>query len=163
MRKAKGFLIRDPLRPWKRVLDKPADDTAVSLVEAALYKTPGTPAPPPTLSAARSPTSYLAPPLRRNSSAPDVIMSAASNRGTSKRPVTISFSKPGTLPPVYVASTLTSPPWEPLEMSVGEDRTDAGDLVFHREYAGVEKGEYQYKFRLGEDCWTVDEGAPVGT
>ncbi|KAF4538778.1 hypothetical protein BFW01_g8429 [Lasiodiplodia theobromae] len=76
--------------------------------------------------------------------------------------VTITFSVPGTHPPVYVASSLTNPPWAPVEMSIKDERTPAGDLVFEKSFDAVESGEYQYKFRLGPgDWWVCDENAPI--
>ncbi|KAL1635204.1 hypothetical protein SLS58_010374 [Diplodia intermedia] len=79
-----------------------------------------------------------------------------------KVPVTITFSVPGTLPPVFVASSLTTPSWEPIEMSVKDERTASGDLIFEKNFDAVESGEYQYKFRLGPgDWWVCDESAPI--
>ncbi|OJD36081.1 pt repeat family protein [Diplodia corticola] len=79
-----------------------------------------------------------------------------------KMPVTITFSVPGTRPPVFVASSLTSPPWAPIEMDIKDERTTAGDLVFEKTFDAIEPGEYQYKFRLGPgDWWVCDESAPI--
>ncbi|KAF2086482.1 hypothetical protein K490DRAFT_57777 [Saccharata proteae CBS 121410] len=83
---------------------------------------------------------------------------ATSGRKTS---VTITYSHDGTQPPVFVATSLTDPPWEPLEMSVTDQRTEAGHLIFQKKFDGVEEGEYQYKFRLGPgDWWVMDDTAP---
>ncbi|GME61535.1 hypothetical protein GTA08_BOTSDO00663 [Neofusicoccum parvum] len=79
-----------------------------------------------------------------------------------KVPVTITFSVPGTHPPVYVASSLTNPSWQPVEMDLKDERTASGDLVFEKKFDAVESGEYQYKFRLGHgDWWVCDESAPI--
>lgn len=96
--------------------------------------------------------------LTRQTSAPDEM-----DLSRPKVPVVITFSVPGTQPPVYVASSLTNPAWDPLEMSVKEGRTPSGDLVFEKSFDAVESGEYQYKFRLGPgDWWVCDENAPIG-
>lgn len=82
----------------------------------------------------------------------------------SEQTVEITYTHPETQPPVYVAASLTSPPWEPHEMDIDEKKTDAGDLVFRKQFEDVKEGEYQYKFRLGPgDWWVLDETAPVGT
>ncbi|KAJ9639430.1 hypothetical protein H2199_006463 [Coniosporium tulheliwenetii] len=72
--------------------------------------------------------------------------------------VEITYTHPETQPPVYVAASLTSPPWEPHEMDIDEKKTDAGDLIFRKEFEGVKEGEYQYKFRLGPGIVTDDAG-----
>lgn len=47
-------------------------------------------------------------------------------------------------------------------MSVKDERTASGDLVFEKSFDAVESGEYQYKFRLGPgDWWVCDESAPI--
>lgn len=80
-----------------------------------------------------------------------------------KVPVTITFSVPGTKPPVYVATSLTHPAWTPVEMDLKDERTSSGDLIFEKKFDAVETGEYQYKFRLGPgDWWVCDESAPIG-
>ncbi|KAH7061050.1 hypothetical protein B0J12DRAFT_279639 [Macrophomina phaseolina] len=95
--------------------------------------------------------------LLRQSSAPEEM-----DLSRPKVPVTITFSVPGTRPPVYVASSLTNPAWEPLEMDLKEERTASGDLVFEKSFDAIESGEYQYKFRLGPgDWWVCDESAPI--
>lgn len=80
-----------------------------------------------------------------------------------KIPVTITFFHPNTNPPVYVATSLTNPPWQVVEMDVKQERTPSGDLVFEKKFDAVEAGEYQYKFRLGPgDWWVCDDNAPTG-
>ncbi|KAK8214679.1 hypothetical protein IWZ01DRAFT_246563 [Phyllosticta capitalensis] len=79
-----------------------------------------------------------------------------------KIPVTITFFHPNTNPPVYVATSLTNPPWQVVEMDVKQERTPSGDLVFEKKFDAVEAGEYQYKFRLGPgDWWVCDDNAPT--
>lgn len=79
-----------------------------------------------------------------------------------KIPVTITFFHPNTSPPVYVATSLTNPPWQVVEMDVKQERTPSGDLIFDKKFDAVEAGEYQYKFRLGPgDWWVCDDNAPT--
>lgn len=87
----------------------------------------------------------------------------ASSNNRSSRHVRITYSHPGTQPPVYVATSLSSPPWQPLEMRCGDQRTNDGELIFHRDFENVDAGSYQYKFRLGPgDWWVLDETAATG-
>ncbi|KAK7560824.1 hypothetical protein IWX92DRAFT_420294 [Phyllosticta citricarpa] len=79
-----------------------------------------------------------------------------------KIPVTITFFHPNTSPPVFVATSLTNPPWQVVEMDVKQERTPSGDLIFEKKFDAVEAGEYQYKFRLGPgDWWVCDDNAPT--
>lgn len=73
---------------------------------------------------------------------------------------TITFSQPGVQPPVYVTSSLSG--WTPLEMDVAPDTTAAGDLVFTKHFTNVQPGSYQYKVRLGDDHWILDESKETG-
>ncbi|KAF2714614.1 hypothetical protein K504DRAFT_366059, partial [Pleomassaria siparia CBS 279.74] len=70
---------------------------------------------------------------------------------------TITFTQPGVQPPVYVVTSLSDPPWEPLELAVSEEKTDAGHHIFTRQFDHVAEGNYQYKIRIGEGHWVVDE------
>ncbi|KAI9712033.1 MAG: hypothetical protein M1820_001742 [Bogoriella megaspora] len=75
--------------------------------------------------------------------------------------ITIRYKNPNgdTQPPVYVATSLTSPPWEPAVM---EPISNGTHLEYYKDFADVEPGEYQYKFRLGPgDMWVLDETAPT--
>lgn len=75
-----------------------------------------------------------------------------------KIPVTIEFGSPGLKPPVYVATTLSDPAWEPLEME--HTSNHHGEYTF-RKFFAVEEGEYQYKLRLGPgDWWVCDDTQP---
>lgn len=77
-----------------------------------------------------------------------------------KQTVTIKYSSPSTRPPVYVATSLTAPPWEPIEMEyvIKDD-----ELAFSKRFVDVEAGTHQYKFRLGPgDWWVLDGNAPTG-
>ncbi|KAF2187467.1 hypothetical protein K469DRAFT_114231 [Zopfia rhizophila CBS 207.26] len=75
----------------------------------------------------------------------------------------IAFSQAGVKPPVYVVTSMSSPPWETLEMSVEEKRADTGDLIFSRQFESVPEGKYQYKIRIGEGHWVVDETKEAAT
>lgn len=75
---------------------------------------------------------------------------------------TIIFSQPGVQPPVYVVTSLSEPPWEILEMFVDEQQPESENLVFKRTFQNVSKGSYQYKIRIGEGHWVVDESKESG-
>jgi hypothetical protein len=75
---------------------------------------------------------------------------------------TITFSQAGVQPPVYVVTSLSDPPWAPLEMAVNEDEADAGNLIFSRRFENVAAGDYQYKIREGDGHWVVDESKDSG-
>lgn len=64
---------------------------------------------------------------------------------------TITYSKPGTTAPVFVAGSFTSPPWEPQEL---EQDDVEGSSSFSRTFS-ARPGTYQYKFRLGTGDWWV--------
>jgi hypothetical protein len=73
---------------------------------------------------------------------------------------TITFSQTGVQPPVYVTSSLSG--WTTLEMDVEEDKTASDNLVFSKEFSDVAEGSHQYKIRLGEDHWILDESKDTG-
>jgi hypothetical protein len=68
---------------------------------------------------------------------------------------TITFSQTGVQPPVYVTTSLND--WMPVEMDVKEDKTASDNLIFSKEFNDVAEGSYQYKIRVGEDYWVLDE------
>ncbi|EMD85714.1 hypothetical protein COCC4DRAFT_207779 [Bipolaris maydis ATCC 48331] len=74
---------------------------------------------------------------------------------------TITFSQPGVRPPVYVTSSLSG--WTPLEMDVADNTTASGDPVFTKTFSNVDQGSYQYKVRLGQDHWILDESKQTAT
>lgn len=75
-----------------------------------------------------------------------------------KIPVCIEFASPGLMPPVYVGTSLSDPPWEPVEMEHFSNHS--GEYTF-RKFFAVEEGEYQYKLRLGPgDWWVCDDTQP---
>jgi hypothetical protein len=75
---------------------------------------------------------------------------------------TIVFSQAGVQPPVYVVTSLSEPPWETLEMEIDKDRSTTDNLVFTRQFDKVAAGNYQYKIRVGEGHWVVDESQDSG-
>ena len=80
--------------------------------------------------------------------------------------LTITYAKPGTRPPVFLAGSFSSPTWEPREMSYTErsPADGSGDVQFQF-YANekVGRGTWQYKFRLGPgDWWVLDDQAETG-
>jgi hypothetical protein len=75
--------------------------------------------------------------------------------------VTLTYRKPGTRPPVYVAGTFTDPPWVPQEMACAPD--GGGEVTFSKTCALKPGVDLQYKFRVGTgDWWVLDEGRPTG-
>jgi|TARA_R110002003_G_scaffold116_10_gene10136 hypothetical protein len=75
---------------------------------------------------------------------------------------TITFCQTGVQPPVYVVTSLSDPPWETLEMSVNDEQTASANLIFTRQFDGVAEGSYQYKIRIGDGYWVVDESKDTG-
>ncbi|KAJ9622652.1 hypothetical protein H2203_006302 [Taxawa tesnikishii (nom. ined.)] len=103
------------------------------------------------------------PPARRTlSKKPSWIGAPAPRRRTAsnamKQNVRVTYSHPGTKPPVYVTSSLSQPQWQPLPM----DYISQGDeYEFWKDFE-VDQGQYQYKFRLGPgDWWVLDESKPT--
>ncbi|KEZ42639.1 hypothetical protein SAPIO_CDS5892 [Scedosporium apiospermum] len=81
---------------------------------------------------------------------------------TGKVPITLSYRKPGTQPPLFVAGTFTEPPWTAQEMSytIGSD----GEHAFSHTCKVEPGSEIQYKFRVGTgNWWALNEDAPTVT
>ncbi|KAL2128008.1 hypothetical protein VTI74DRAFT_9854 [Chaetomium olivicolor] len=77
-------------------------------------------------------------------------------------PVVISYHKPGTRPPLYVAGTFSEPPWQPFEMDY-ITRED-GEYDFRKEIHADPGAKIQYKFRLGGgDWWVLKDDGPMVT
>ncbi|OAL48469.1 hypothetical protein IQ07DRAFT_513908 [Pyrenochaeta sp. DS3sAY3a] len=76
---------------------------------------------------------------------------------------TITFAQTGVQPPVYVVTSLSDPPWEPLEMKVDNEQTASANLIFERHFTNVSEGSYQYKIRIGQDHWIIDETKDTAT
>ncbi|KAF2001547.1 hypothetical protein P154DRAFT_574894 [Amniculicola lignicola CBS 123094] len=76
---------------------------------------------------------------------------------------TIGFSRPGLQAPVFVVTSLSTPPWDVLEMNVDDQKTDSGDLVFKLSFDHVAEGTYQYKIRTGGSHWVIDDSQETAT
>ncbi|KAF7944099.1 hypothetical protein EAE96_010509 [Botrytis aclada] len=77
-----------------------------------------------------------------------------------KTSVVITYSKPGTAPPIYLAGSFPESGWQPREMEYKNVSTD--HYVFSKAVEVEEGKEYQYKFRIGDgDWWMSDEDAPI--
>lgn len=70
--------------------------------------------------------------------------------------------------PVYVAGTFSDPSWQPLELTAKPLDTEKASAdaksvyVFSRDFE-LPEGQYQYKFREGEDGeWFFDDSAEHG-
>ncbi|KAL8387887.1 hypothetical protein RB595_009603 [Gaeumannomyces hyphopodioides] len=80
----------------------------------------------------------------------------------SKVPVTITFRRPGTSPPVFVAGSFSEPQWQPQEMTYSSD--GQGEYEFKAEFLAAPGSSIQYKFRVGHgDWWLLDEKADSAT
>jgi hypothetical protein len=81
---------------------------------------------------------------------------------TTHIPALITFHKPGTQPPVYVAGTFSQPPWQPHQMDC--TAREDGEYDFKKEVYGEPGSQIQYKFRVGEgDWWVLQDGEPTVT
>lgn len=76
--------------------------------------------------------------------------------------VTITYKKPGTQPPLFVAGSFSDPQWQPQEMQFTTE--DGGEHTFHKSIEVPPSSQIQYKFRVGlGDWWVLNEDAPTGT
>ncbi|KAK4198164.1 hypothetical protein QBC40DRAFT_284210 [Triangularia verruculosa] len=74
----------------------------------------------------------------------------------------ITYEKPGTQPPIYVAGTFSNPPWTPEVMSYTTEEN--GEHLFTKEVHGEVGSKHQYKFRIGDgDWWDLAPGQPTVT
>ncbi|KAF2852727.1 hypothetical protein T440DRAFT_392489 [Plenodomus tracheiphilus IPT5] len=67
----------------------------------------------------------------------------------------IVFSQAGVRPPVYVTTSLSG--WTILEMDAEKAQEDSEELVFKKEFVDIAEGSHQYKIRIGQDHWVLDE------
>ncbi|KAK3692936.1 hypothetical protein B0T22DRAFT_436155 [Podospora appendiculata] len=76
---------------------------------------------------------------------------------------TITYQKPGTQPPLFVAGTFSDPPWEAYEMDYTTDAN--GEHIFNKEIWGKPGSKVHYKFRVGTGDWWVlnDDDTPTAT
>ncbi|TID01945.1 hypothetical protein CH35J_004279 [Colletotrichum higginsianum] len=76
--------------------------------------------------------------------------------------VTITYKKPGTQPPLFVAGSFSDPQWQPQEMLFTTE--DGGEHTFHKSIEVPPSSQIQYKFRVGlGDWWVLNEDAPTVT
>ncbi len=76
-------------------------------------------------------------------------------------PVRLTYQKNDTVPPVYVAGTFSSPPWQLFEMDVFKD--EQGQNVFFKVVDVSEGSDIQYKFRIGAgDWWLCSDSEEIG-
>lgn len=87
---------------------------------------------------------------------------------TREHPIRLKYSHPGTRPPVYIAASFTSPPWQPRELdyvqapSMGDDADGKTEVEFFKDFY-VTEGHWLYKFRLGPgDWWVCNEDVDTG-
>ncbi|KAI0603057.1 hypothetical protein F4775DRAFT_531984 [Biscogniauxia sp. FL1348] len=81
---------------------------------------------------------------------------------SSKIPVTFTFHKDGTQPPVFVAGSFSDPAWQPQEMDAS--MKENGEYSFTKDVEVGDTSEIQYKFRIGlGDWWTIDSTADTVT
>jgi len=77
-------------------------------------------------------------------------------------PATITYQKPGTKPPLYVAGTFSDPAWQLEEMEYIVDAD--GEHLFKKEVQGEPGSKIHYKFRIGDgDWWVLNDGTPTVT
>ena len=87
-------------------------------------------------------------------------MPTAAMEDHSTVPVTITYAKPGTQPPLFVAGTFSDPQWEPQEMNCTTD--EDGNHVFVKTVRVPPGTKIQYKIRVGlGDWWVLNEDAPT--
>ncbi|KAE9367435.1 hypothetical protein N431DRAFT_470868 [Stipitochalara longipes BDJ] len=75
--------------------------------------------------------------------------------------LTVRYSKPGSQPPIFLAGSFSDPAWHPQEMQYTTN--EAGEHDFYKEVQVEEGGAYQYKFRIGEGDWELNEDSPTVT
>ncbi|GKT53285.1 PT repeat family protein [Colletotrichum tofieldiae] len=74
--------------------------------------------------------------------------------------LTITYKKPGTQPPIFVAGSFSDPEWQPQEMQFTTE--DGGEHTFHKNIEVPPSTQIQYKFRVGlGDWWVLNEDAPT--
>ncbi|CAF3464966.1 unnamed protein product [Fusarium graminearum] len=79
-----------------------------------------------------------------------------------KTPFTITYNKPGTVPPVFLAGSFSDPQWQPQEMECITDQN--GEHAFQSEVMLEPEQDYQFKLRIGHDNWWVlAENYPTAT
>lgn len=80
---------------------------------------------------------------------------------TSKTPFTVTYKKPGTSPPIFIAGSFSDPPWELHEMDCTTNQD--GEHTFQSKLMLEPDQDYQFKLRIGHDNWWVlAENYPTG-
>ncbi|KAM0222608.1 hypothetical protein ACHAQD_004208 [Fusarium lateritium] len=81
---------------------------------------------------------------------------------TSKTPFAVTYKKPGTSPPIFIAGSFSDPPWELQEMDCATDQD--GEHTFQSKLMLEPDQDYQFKLRIGHDNWWVlAENYPTAT
>ncbi|KAF2015545.1 hypothetical protein BU24DRAFT_461787 [Aaosphaeria arxii CBS 175.79] len=75
---------------------------------------------------------------------------------------TVTFVHPGVQGPVFIVSSMSNPEWQVLQMSANE-RSEYDSIVFSYTFNNVAEGIYQYKIRIGDGQWVVDESEETDT
>ncbi|KAM0434410.1 hypothetical protein ACHAPT_003506 [Fusarium lateritium] len=75
---------------------------------------------------------------------------------------TITYRKPGTSPPIFLAGSFSDPEWELQEMEYTTD--EDGEHTFRSKVTVEAHQDYQFKLRIGHgDWWVLAENYPVVT
>ena len=78
---------------------------------------------------------------------------------TDSLPVEVTYDRPGTTPPIFVAGSFTDPAWDAVEL---EYQQSDGQFKFFRTF-DIKPGTHQYKLRLGHgDWWICDDTRETG-
>jgi hypothetical protein len=73
--------------------------------------------------------------------------------------VTITYERPGTTPPIFVAGSFTESAWQPIEL----DHQQVNDEYLFSKTFDITPGTHQYKFRVGHgDWWVCDDTKDIG-
>jgi ATP-dependent RNA helicase MRH4 len=80
---------------------------------------------------------------------------------SSKTPFTITYNKPGTVPPVFLAGSFSDPQWQLQEMECISDQNEGH--TFQSEVMLEPGQDYQFKLRIGHDTWVLAENYPTAT
>ena len=76
--------------------------------------------------------------------------------------LTITLARNDLNPPIFIAGSFTSIPWEPEEMEISAIKDGDAENKFHKTF-DITPGTYHYKFRLGYgDWWICDEQSTIG-
>jgi hypothetical protein len=79
-----------------------------------------------------------------------------------KTTITVTYRRPGTQPPIFIAGEFSDPPWNPQEMDYTTD--EDGEHTFKKDIEAYAGSSVQYKFRVGlGDWWVLNENAPTAT